>query len=155
PLAEIFSDPARSDSERSFATSLLAEYAMGRGEMLANLLMDADEKQFNVLYQKFKDQGDRGLSLLTAEIDTKLPAELPAADPNREALAKRQANAAVALLRLDQPAKVWPLLRRTPPDDPRVRSYLIHRLSSLGADAGAILRRLEKEPHVTIRRALL
>jgi formylglycine-generating enzyme required for sulfatase activity len=35
-----------------------------------------------------------------------------------------------------------------------VRSYLIHRLSPLGADAGAILKRLEEEPDVTIRRAL-
>jgi formylglycine-generating enzyme required for sulfatase activity len=36
-----------------------------------------------------------------------------------------------------------------------VRSYLIHRLSPLGADAGAIIRRLDEEPDVTIRRALL
>ena len=51
-----------------------------------------------------------------------------------EKLAKRQANAAVALLRMNQPAKVWPLLKHSP--DPRVRSYLIHRLGPLGADAG-------------------
>jgi formylglycine-generating enzyme required for sulfatase activity len=36
-----------------------------------------------------------------------------------------------------------------------VRSYLIHRLSPLGADAGAILQRLDEEPDLTIRRALL
>jgi formylglycine-generating enzyme required for sulfatase activity len=36
-----------------------------------------------------------------------------------------------------------------------VRSYLIHRLAPLGADAGAILKRLEEEPDITIRRALL
>ena len=36
-----------------------------------------------------------------------------------------------------------------------MRSYLIHRLSPLGADAGAILKRLDEEPDVTIRRALL
>ena len=28
---------------------------------------------------------------------------------------------------MGQPEKVWPLFKRTPPDDPRVRSYLIHR----------------------------
>jgi formylglycine-generating enzyme required for sulfatase activity len=39
--------------------------------------------------------------------------------------------------------------------DPRVRSYLIHRLSPLGADAGAILKRLAEEPDITIWRALL
>jgi eukaryotic-like serine/threonine-protein kinase len=93
--------------------------------------------------------------LLTGEIDQKLPSDLPSSDERREKLAKRQANAAVALLRLNQPGKVWPLLRRTPPDDPRVRSYLIHRLLPLGADAGAILQRLDEEPDLTIRRALL
>src|SRR5215470_3422358 len=56
---------------------------------------------------------------------------------------------------MHQPEKVWPLLKRTPPDDPRVRSYLIHRLSFPGADAGAIIKRLDEEPDITIRRALL
>ena len=54
---------------------------------------------------------------------------------------------------MNQPAKVWPLLKHSP--DPRVRSYLIHRLGPLGADAGAIVKRLDEEPDVTIRRALL
>jgi formylglycine-generating enzyme required for sulfatase activity len=57
-------------------------------------------------------------------------------------------------LKLKQPEKVWALLKRTPPDDPRVRSYLIHRLGPLGADAGAIIKRLDEEPDLTIRRAL-
>ena len=71
----------------------------------------------------------------------------------KEKLAKRQANAAVALLRMHQPAKVWPLLKHSP--DPRVRSYLIHRLGPLGADAGAILTQLDSESDITIRRALI
>jgi eukaryotic-like serine/threonine-protein kinase len=156
PLGEVFRDqrPERT-AEPSLATNLLADYAAGNPPALADLVMDADEKQFGVLYPKFRDQGDGGVPLLTAAIERKLPAEMPSSDPQREALAKRQANAAVALLRLNQPAKVWPLLRRTPPDDPRVRSYLIHRLSPLGADAGAILQRLDEEPDLTIRRALL
>ena len=62
-------------------------------------------------------------------------------------MAKRQANAAVAVL------MVWPLLRHSP--DPRGRSYLIHRLSPLGADPRAIVKRLDEEQDVSIRRALL
>ena len=54
---------------------------------------------------------------------------------------------------MNQPEKVWPLLKHSP--DPRVRSYLIHRLSPLGADAEAIVKRLDEEPDMTIRRALL
>jgi hypothetical protein len=77
-------------------------------------------------------------------------------DDPREKLAKRQANAAVALLRLKQEEEVWPLLARSQePDDPRVRSYLIDRFGPLGAEAAAIINRLEKENDITVRRALV
>jgi serine/threonine protein kinase/formylglycine-generating enzyme required for sulfatase activity len=153
-LSEIFRDrqPERA-AERSLATSLLADYAAEQPQVLADLLMDADDKQFAVIYLKFQERGAEGLPVLTSAIDTKLPPELASSDKQREELGKQQANAAVALLRMNQPAKVWPLLKHSP--DPRVRSYLIHRLYPLGADAGAILKRLAEEPDVTIRRALL
>jgi eukaryotic-like serine/threonine-protein kinase len=156
PLAGIFRDrrPERA-AERTLATNLLADYAADNPQFLADLLLDADDKQFAVVFPKLKDRGEQALPILSGEIDKKLPPDLPSADARREKLAKRQANAGVALLRMNQPERVWPLLQRTPPDDPRVRSYLIHRLSPLGADAGALIRRLEEEPNVTIRRALL
>jgi formylglycine-generating enzyme required for sulfatase activity len=154
-LSTVYRDPGRRETERSLATDVLADYAADQTQLLADLLMDADEKQFAVLYAKLKVQGDRALPLLTAEVDRKLPAELPSSDAKRERLARRQANAAAALLRMGQPEKVWPLLRHTPPDDPRVRSYLIHRLSVLGADAGALAKRLDDEPDISVRRALL
>jgi len=153
PLATIYRDANRRESERTLATNILADYAADQPPVLADLLMDADEKQFAVIYPKFKDQGEKGLPLLTGEIDKTLPPDLPSSDGKREKLAKRQANAAVALLRLNQPAKVWPLLKHSP--DPRVRSYLIHRLSPLGADARAMVKRLDEETDLTIRRALL
>jgi formylglycine-generating enzyme required for sulfatase activity len=59
----------------------------------------------------------------------------------------------VALLKMNRPQKVWPLLQHS--EDPRVRSYLIHRLSPLGADPRALVQRLETEKEVSIRRALL
>jgi formylglycine-generating enzyme required for sulfatase activity len=286
PLADIFRDrtPERA-SERTLATNLLADYAADEPQILADLLMDADDEQFAVIYAKFKHWGEQGPTFLTSEIDkrpvpvtmdwtvrfyrwekageSKPPADWEAVlkspvlkelrmarlrfsgeaesppppadnvpstyfavlattelmlgeseyiltvtyddgirvwlDGNQvfenwgvnppmtssvtltgqrgrhslkvefiqieggyvldvgldvqEKLAKRQANAAVALLRMNQPAKVWPLLAHSP--DPRVRSYLTHRLSSLGADAGAILKQLDLESDVTIRRALI
>jgi formylglycine-generating enzyme required for sulfatase activity len=48
---------------------------------------------------------------------------------------------------------VWPLLKASP--DPRVRSYIIHWLSPLGGNPEPILQRLDTEPDVTIRRALV
>jgi formylglycine-generating enzyme required for sulfatase activity len=154
PLADVFRDrQPRRAAERNLATSLLADYAADRPQLLANLLMDADAKQFAVLYPKLKRQAERGLPVLTDEIDKRLPAALPSSAQKRDKLAKRQANAAVALLRMNRPKKLWRLLKHRP--DPRVRSYLIHRLGPLGADSRAIVKRLDEEPDVTIRRALL
>jgi formylglycine-generating enzyme required for sulfatase activity len=118
---------------------------------LADLLMDAADKQFAVIYPKFQEQGEQGLPVLMGEIDRKSSPD--AKEEDKEEWAKRKADAAVALLRMNKPEKVWPLLKHSP--DPRVRSYLIHRLSPLGADAGAIVNRFEEEPDITIRRALL
>ncbi len=149
-LSEIFRDrqPERT-AERDLAADLLAEYAADQPRFLGELLMDADPKQFAVIYAKFKEHGERGASILAAELSKELNTRGEAA----EMLAQRQANAAVALLRMNQPAAVWPLLKQGP--DPRVRSHLIHRLSPLGADSAIIIQRLEEEKDITIRRALL
>jgi formylglycine-generating enzyme required for sulfatase activity len=152
PLGRVFrGEEPGLDDYRQAAASVLADYAADRPEVLADLLMDADAKQFAVLYPRLQEQRERGLPLLTGAVDRQLPAE--AQDEARERLAKRQANAAVALLRLNQPDRVWPLLRHRP--DPRTRSYLLHRFGPLGAEAGVLVQRLAGEPDVTIRRALL
>ena len=144
-LATIFRD-----TERSLAMGILADYAADQPEMLADLLMDADEKQFAVLYPKLNEHGERGAKRLLAEIGKELQ---PLAEDDKERLAKRQANAAVALLKMGRPEKLWPLLKHGP--DPRVRTWIIHKLSPMGADPGAIVKRLEEEPDLSIRRALI
>jgi formylglycine-generating enzyme required for sulfatase activity len=75
---------------------------------------------------------------------------IPEAD--KDALARRQAQAAVALLQLGAPERVWPLLEHKP--DPRLRSFLIHRFEPLKADVQALLARLAEE-HEGSRRALV
>ena len=102
-LKSVYGNSAGRESERTMATNILADYAADQPRVLADLLMDADEKQFAVIYPKFKEQGEQGLPVLTSEIDQKLPPDLPSSDEKREKLAKRQANAAVALLE-DEPA---------------------------------------------------
>ena len=49
---------------------------------------------------------------------------------DREALARRQANAAVAAVRMGDATPVWPLLKASP--DPRLRTWVIHRLACAG-----------------------
>ena len=151
PLTEAFRNKERLESERSFATSILADYATNQPSILADLLMDADEKQFAVIYPKVAADRARAVAILEGTINTPLASKKIEAE--KERLAKRQANAVVALLKMGKPEQVWPMLKHTP--DPGVRSFLIHRLGPMGADAHALVRRLDEEPDVTIRRALL
>jgi hypothetical protein len=151
-LQQVIKEPeAALRRERRLATSVLGDYVADDAERLADLLMYADEQQFAVLFPKLRLHGARGLPVLSGEVDRKLP--LTTREDVKERLAKRQANAAVALLKLNQPARVWPLLKHSP--DPRVRSYLIHRFGPLGADVEVLVNRLAEEPDRTIRRALI
>jgi hypothetical protein len=152
-LSAVYRDAHRQAVERSLAMDILGDYAADDPTTLATLLMDADENQFGVIFSKLKELGESGLVLLHVEIDKTLPDELPSSDERRETLAKRQANAAVALLRMNMPENVWPLLSQSP--DPRVRSYLIHRFAPFGVGAQAIIKRLDEEPDPTSRRALI
>jgi serine/threonine protein kinase/formylglycine-generating enzyme required for sulfatase activity len=150
PLATIFSDDKRTEIERSVATDILADYARDRPKILADLCMNAGAKPFATFFPRLKELGASGLTVLQAEIDRRSPV-LPVAE--KEQLAKRQANAGVALLKMGQAEKVWPMFQHSP--DPRVRSYLLQQLSPLGTEPDSILRRLEQETDVSIRRALI
>jgi eukaryotic-like serine/threonine-protein kinase len=74
-------------------------------------------------------------------------------DADKESLALRQAAAATALLRLEAASRVWPLLEHRP--DPRLRSYLLHRLAEYGVDPETLMARLAEEEEVSRRRALI
>ena len=147
PLSVVYRSLNRSEEERSRALDFLADYADDQPQVLAELLMGADEKQFAQLLPNLQARGEQGLPALLGEINRTLPPD--ATEEAKEQLVKRQVNAAVALLRLNRPEKVWPLLKAGP--DPRTRSYLIHRLSPLGVDAQAIVQQLDKESAPTIR----
>src|SRR5262249_13464328 len=129
--------PARATEEeraelrqrRRLAATVLAQYAAERADLLTDVLADADPRQFEVVFPKLARHGVSAIRRLEAEL-----ARQPAGDATVEALdhlAQRQANAAVALLRLPgAPAeKVWPLFQHR--RDPSARSWLIHRLQPL------------------------
>src|SRR5262249_56879887 len=102
PLGVIFRDrEAEHGPERSLATVYLADYSADQPEVLADLLLDADSKQFAQLYPKIEVYGQSGLSLFQRELG-KEPAG-DAKDDDKEKLAKRKANAAVALARMGRP----------------------------------------------------
>jgi formylglycine-generating enzyme required for sulfatase activity len=150
-LAEVYRNREQPESERAFATTILADYASNQPSILADLLLDADDKQFAVIYPNVAANRERTVAILEGTINTPLASKKT--EEEKERLAKRQANAAVALLKMGQPEQVWPVLKHSP--DPRVRSYLIHRLGPMDADFRDLVRRFEEEPDLTIRRALL
>jgi serine/threonine protein kinase/formylglycine-generating enzyme required for sulfatase activity len=152
PLESVFRDIARRDGERLWAGYFLAEYAKNDPKKLSELLMDAGESQFALFYANLKNHGEAGPALLECEISGQL-VEVIGQDA-KEKLATRQANAAVALLRMNHAEKVWPLLKHSP--DPRVRSHLIRRLGTLDADPKDLIKQLKAaNPDTTIKAALI
>jgi tetratricopeptide (TPR) repeat protein len=68
PLGSIFRDAGRSESERTFATTLLADYASDDPGLLADLLMDSDPKAFVTLFPVAEGQTAGAIPVLQAEI---------------------------------------------------------------------------------------
>ncbi len=147
-LSEIYRNKDEREQVRSFATDTIVDYAADEPEILFNLLADAEQFQFSLVFDQVKLHQARSVELALAEL--KRPLSLN--DTNDQPV-KRIANAAVALLRMGQEQDVWPLLKHNP--DPRVRSYLIHWLSPRGVDVANIVRRINDETEVSIRQALL
>jgi serine/threonine protein kinase/formylglycine-generating enzyme required for sulfatase activity len=124
PLAGLLLEEGRSAAERRTITGLYAGYAKDQ------------PGGFAPLKKVFAEEAGAG-----ADRDAKL------------ALARRQANAAVALAAVGQWENVWPLLRHSP--DPTLRSYLIDRLGPGGVEARELTRLLAGERDDSIRRAMI
>jgi formylglycine-generating enzyme required for sulfatase activity len=75
------------------------------------------------------------------------------ADRDRDHLARRQARAAITLLRLGRGQQVWSLLRGGP--EPRLRAQLIHSLGPLGVPASELIARLRAATDLSEQRALV
>jgi serine/threonine protein kinase/formylglycine-generating enzyme required for sulfatase activity len=68
PLARIFRDGQRPESERRLATNLLADYAADQPDVLAELVKDADAWQFGVLFPRLEAAPERAAALLKMEL---------------------------------------------------------------------------------------
>jgi formylglycine-generating enzyme required for sulfatase activity/tRNA A-37 threonylcarbamoyl transferase component Bud32 len=150
PLTEVFRGRKLAEHKQAAAT-LLADYADDRPELLAELALEADARQYALLLPPLHFRKEAVQPLLAAELAKTAPET--ASDADKDRLAFRQANAAVTLLHLGQPEAVWRLLVHTP--DPSRRTYLTHHLSAYGIHASILLDRLEEEQDVSARRALL
>lgn len=150
PLIEIFRDDSRSESQR-YATALLAEYAADLPRVLSGLIQDAEGERFEPVCLRLQEQGARAVPHLEELLGGQLGKD--ATGRARDALARRQANVAVALLRIGATDAVWPLLENSP--DPTRRTYLIERIVDRSIDPQVVWERLWTEQDVSVRRALL
>jgi serine/threonine protein kinase/formylglycine-generating enzyme required for sulfatase activity len=127
--------------------------------LLGELALTLEGNQWAPAQRRTITELYRGFAEGQKDALTRLEERLLAADKHggpgakRVDLARRKANVAAALVALGRSDKVWPLLIHS--DDPTVRSCLIERLASAEVDPRILLDRLDKEPDVSARRALL
>jgi serine/threonine protein kinase/formylglycine-generating enzyme required for sulfatase activity len=151
PLANIFRDGKRSETDRDMAASLLADYAADRPMLLAELILDADtSRQYTDLFTKLSADKQVAAHLMRQELAKKLVPDPRGTD---DGLARRQAQAGVTLAKLGEPETLRTLLQTSP--DPRVRTWLIHRLALLGADPHMLVQLLEREKDAGVLTAAL
>jgi formylglycine-generating enzyme required for sulfatase activity len=158
PLITVFRDDKRGESARTSATIALAEYLVDSPRDLAELLMDATERHFAILYPSAQSRWISTAPILEGELTKKPPSKRGAqpTEVDNEKLDKfynRQANAVVALIRMRRTENLHGLLKHSP--DPTLRSYLVNRLGHLGVEPGYLIAKLDKENEVTVRRALI
>ena len=138
--------------------AFLLDYANADAEQLVDLIVNADPEEFAVFFKGVASHREVAIPLLrnrVAGTHPKLPIRRGSDPSEKEAdtLARHQATAAVALLRLGLPEAVWPLLAFSP--DPRVQTETIHALVHLGAAPDQLAERFVIEQDVSVRAALL
>jgi formylglycine-generating enzyme required for sulfatase activity len=159
-LSRILTESDRPESERLRAATMLVFYAFQsiEGRMTA-MMLDTEGTVYQQLLVNFLADQRHSADVFRAELDKKLRPDAPENDT------KRYAHAAVVVLQQDQwneytwPLSpqaeriIWPMLRQG--RDPRLRSYLIHRLSSVSLNPDTLLKQYQAEQDVVAKRALL
>ena len=93
PLATLFRDRSRPESEHTLATSILADFAGADPDLIADLLMDADPKAYQAFFHVAQRQESMTVPLLQAELARKaaVPESTKDSERVKDRLAERQA----------------------------------------------------------------
>jgi formylglycine-generating enzyme required for sulfatase activity len=146
PLGDAFRDP-QTPEQRQTAAIVLADYLADDADRLADLLLDADPRQYVVLMPVLQKHRTKAIERLRRELTAN------GVDRREPTLARRQGQAAATLLQLNDAEPAWPLFRHS--SLPEARSQLIWRLALLDVDPRKLADRLEEEQDVSARRALV
>ena len=139
PLKEIFRDKKLPETDRGHAAIYLVDYQADVAADLADLLMDAEPRDFELILGAIGQNREEAIRLLEGAI--REDEDPPTSDEvTKDAQAERRARAALALVRMGSEAEVWLLLAHGP--DPRLRSFVIHWLEPFGVAPETISRDL-------------
>jgi serine/threonine protein kinase/formylglycine-generating enzyme required for sulfatase activity len=162
----IVRDRNRLEAERLAAASLLVSaesIAPFLVEDQLDVVLDAEGALYKQLLFSLQAESREAADLIRGPLDKEPP---PDASEND---LRRQAHAAVLRLQLTQwdeqtwplakAGRLWAMLRQDPnprqDPDPRSRSYLIHRLSTVSLNPETLLQQYREEKNIGARRALL
>ncbi len=168
-LSAIFRDPKRDAAQRRTAAVILADHFGNNREILAELLLDAEPFQFSVVAEALAPHRQAAV----ATMRERLRVEPPAVDPSTKMsktearqwqeqmdhVAKRRANAALALIEWGASDDAWPYFAHPGSTgkaaDPRMRSYLIHRFGLLNINPESLVAHLDGQRGPSELRAVI
>ncbi len=161
PLISSFSviPTAEAEPKEVLSASILAEYGetddqFMPDELLADLVLSADARQYSVLLPLVSKRSPRLSDRMVAALQARVPLNSSREDaPRLEQTIEGQANAAETLLLADHPEQFWPRLRQS--EDPRLRTRLIDRLSAPRANVEDLLGHFTGNADGSIRQAIL
>jgi formylglycine-generating enzyme required for sulfatase activity len=140
------------DAERPLVAAALADHSPTKPLLLKELILLADnEREFQPLLMVLRNHKQLVVPELNSLLGQSAPEEVE--PEQRDALLKKQANAAVCLLALGKPDSVWPLFRQR--SDPSLRSFLIDRVARLGVNHEVLASRIKQESDPASRYALV
>jgi serine/threonine protein kinase/formylglycine-generating enzyme required for sulfatase activity len=157
PLSALARSADDKGDRRSRATRIFIEYAAAEPEMLADLVGDADSRQFAELLPRLalSSNRDRAIVRLRAAAAPAPDDATAAADQpgTRDVTARRRARLGAALVRLGAPEVAWTLLGSV--SDSCTQAETIHALAEFNAEPGPLVSRLAVETDPATRRGLL
>jgi formylglycine-generating enzyme required for sulfatase activity len=150
PFARVFRGGERDATDRELSASILARYLTDDGASLAELLAQAELKQFETLFAALERNGGAAARETLQRILHEGP-HLELTSIDRVSLGRRRAAAAAALFRLGNRDAVDDVLRTD--EDPETRTQFVHRSRELGLSPAALLdclKRAESLRHVNV-----
>jgi formylglycine-generating enzyme required for sulfatase activity len=132
-----------SRTEKDLALDMLDSYAEDF-ETLHELIVLGEPKVFAKFFSRYQKFQKQALENLQQELAVKVPGFEPAneADPSRLVAIERQANAAVALLRLEDPKPVYEFL--TVDRDPESLSQFIYRIRGREVSSSLLIKSFDE-----------